>query len=295
MGRPDRSKRPDDGIAAAAPWRAAAAEALRAATYEVLPFDSTEDGVLAHVPSDVALTVTATEAKGIDATVDLAVRLSKNGYHVAPHLPARLVRDRGHLADLAAQLQDAGVDEIVAIGGDAAVPVGAFADARSLLVSLEEQGHAFSSVGVAGYPEGHGTIGHDVIERALHEKAARADVLMTQLCFDARATIRWARNVRAGGVRLPVRVGIPGAINRQKLIRVSSGLGLGQSARFLKKQSNMLWRFFLPGGYSPNRIVRAVAPHLARSDSNLSGFHVFTFNDLASTEAWRQRWLAHLP
>ncbi len=93
---------------------------------------------------------------------------------------------------------------------------------------------------------------------------------------------------------LPIRVGIPGAISRQKLIRVSAGLGLGQSARFLTKQQSMLWRFFLPGGYSPKKLVQQLSPLFDRSDSLLQGFHVFTFNDLDSTESWRQAWLERL-
>lgn len=93
---------------------------------------------------------------------------------------------------------------------------------------------------------------------------------------------------------LPVRVGIPGAVSRQKLIRISAGLGLGQSARFLKKQQNLLWRFFLPGGYSPNRLVTGLISSLERPGSQIRGFHVFTFNELEQTEAWRQDWLRRL-
>ena len=83
-------------------------------------------------------------------------------------------------------------------------------------------------------------------------------------------------------------------MNRQKLIRISAGLGLGQSARFLRKQQNLLWRFLLPGGYSPNRLIDHLAPHLVRPDTTLQGFHVFTFNELAETESWRRDRLARL-
>lgn len=114
------------------------------------------------------------------------------------------------------------------------------------------------------------------------------------LCFDPDTTVSWGRKVRARGVTLPIRVGIPGAVNRQKLMRISAGLGLGQSARFLSKQQGMLWRFFLPGGYSPNKIVQRLAPEFGRPEHVLSGFHVFTFNELAGTEAWRREWLAAL-
>lgn len=288
------SARSDADLSGTILWKAAVVEALSNTTYEVLPFNSTGDKVLANVPGDVALTVTTTQARGLDTTIDLAVELSKNGYHVAPHLAARLVRDHAHLDDIAVRLQESGVDRVFIIGGDAATPVGAFPDAVSLLIALKEQGHVFSSVGIAGYPEGHGKISAGIIEDALRDKAAHASEITTQICFDANATVRWAQYMQAGGMQLPIRVGIPGAINRQKLMRVSAGLGLGQSARFLTKHSNMLRRFFRPGGYSPNKLIRGVAPQLVGSGSNVRGFHIFTFNELDSTEKWRQRLISSL-
>jgi methylenetetrahydrofolate reductase (NADPH) len=268
--------------------------ALANASYEVLPFRNAEANVLAHVPKDVALTVTTTEAKGLEPTVQLASVLCGHGYRAAPHLAARLVRDRAHLTDLVARLRDAGVDGVFVIGGDATEPAGDYPDALSLLRALEEAGHPFTSIGIGGYPEGHGTIGDERIEQALEAKAPYATHIITQLCFDAATTIAWARKVRRRGVELPIRVGVPGAVSRQKLVRVSAGLGLGQSARFLAKQQNLLWRFFLPGGYRPNRLVERLAPAFAQPDNGLCGLHVFTFNDLDSAEAWRQGWLARL-
>lgn len=274
--------------------KAALARALRTATYEVLPFKSAEEKVLAHVPMDVALTVTTTEAKGLGPTIALAASLAKQGYQTAPHIAARLVRDQAHLVDIMEQLSDSGIDRIFCIGGDAAEPAGDFPDALSLLQGLQSAGHPFSWIGIGGYPEGHGLISDKLIEQALKDKAPYATQAITQLCFDADTTIRWARSVHSRGITLPIRVGIPGAISRQKLIRVSTSLGLGQSARFLKKQQNMLWRFFLPGGYSPNKLIEKLTPAFAGDDNNLQGFHVFTFNDLESTETWRQNWLARL-
>jgi methylenetetrahydrofolate reductase (NADPH) len=274
--------------------RDALVRALRNASYEVLPFKRTEPAVLEHVPVDVALTVTTTEAKGLAPTVDLAARLARHGYDAAPHLAARLVRDDAHLTDVVAQLREAGVRAVFVIGGDAAEPAGPFPDALSLLRRLDEIGHPFSTVGIGGYPEGHGHIPAHLIEKALEEKAPQATQVITQLCFHAGTTVSWARTVKARGVALPVRVGIPGAVSRQKLVRISAGLGLGQSARFLKKQQSMLWRFFLPGGYRPDRLVRRLTPGLGEPDNNLAGFHVFTFNELEKTQTWRQQWLARL-
>lgn len=288
------SPEPPQGVRPAGTRREALAQALRNVSYEVLPFKSTEANVLAHVPLDVALTVTTTEAKGLGPTLDMAVRLRRHGYTAAPHLAARLVRDDAHLTDVVTQLTEAGVESVFVIGGDAAEPAGSFPDALSLLRRLDEIGHPFRSVGIGGYPEGHGHIDDELIEKALEQKAPHATQVITQLCFRAETTVGWARGIQARGVALPVRVGIPGAVSRQKLVRISAGLGLGQSARFLKKQQSMIWRFFLPGGYSPNRLVQRLTPSFGRPDNNLQGFHVFTFNELEKTESWRKDWLAHL-
>nr|WP_218008131.1 methylenetetrahydrofolate reductase [Herbidospora sakaeratensis] len=253
---------------------------MHAISYEILPFRDAEESVLTHVPTTVPLTVTTTEAKGLGPTLDLAVRLRGSGYTVSPHLAARLVRDKQELTDIVARLKDAGVDGVFVVGGDAPHPVGTFPDALSLLEVLDATGHHFRRVGIAGYPEGHGTIGRDVIDRALALKTPYATHVITQMCFDARTTLAWAR-----GVELPVVVGLPGAVTRQRLIRISAGLGLGPSARFLRKQQNLAARFFLPGGYRPDRLVAQLSPHVG---GVVAGFHLFTFNELARTEAWRR-------
>jgi methylenetetrahydrofolate reductase (NADPH) len=274
--------------------RHALQRALREVSYEVLPLRGAEESIVNHVPRSLPLTVTATQAKGLERTVELAERLSRHGFDAAPHLAARLVRDKAHLADIVARLRAADVGSVFVVAGDAAEPAGTFGDALSLLEALDETGHAFRRVGIGGYPEGHGHISAELIERALEHKAPHATQVITQLCFHAATTTAWARQVKARGVELPIRVGLPGAVTRQKLVRISAGLGLGQSARFLQKQHSLFWRFFLPGGYRPDRLLQRLAPALGRPEHNLRGFHLFTFNEVARTEAWRQAWLRRL-
>ena len=268
--------------------------ALREASYEVLPLRNAEDAVVEHVPRDVPLTITTTEAKGLTPTIELAERLSGHGFTATPHLAARLVRDKAQLTDIVARLRAAGVTSVFVIGGDAVEPAGTFPDAFSLLDELEAGGHHFRHVGIGGYPEGHGHISAELIEQALERKAPYATHIITQLCFHPATTAAWARQVKLRGVDLPIRIGLPGAVTRQKLVRISAGLGLGQSARFLVKQHSMFWRFFLPHGYRPDRLIERLAPTLGDPEHNLQGFHLFTFNEVARTEAWRQEWLARL-
>src|ERR687890_84724 len=86
--------------------------ALRNARYEVLPTPTVEDKVLEHVPTGRLITVTASPAKGLDATLDLSERLAKQGYAVVPHLAARMIRDRAQLAEICDRLTGAGVRSV---------------------------------------------------------------------------------------------------------------------------------------------------------------------------------------
>ena len=191
--------------------RVTLARALRAVSYEVLPLRSAEGSVVTHVPLDVPLTVTSTPTKGLTPTFELAERLAGHGYRVAPHLAARLIRDRAQLGDIVERLRAAAIDSVFVVGGDAVEPAGTFPDALALLKGLEAVGHPFRRVGIGGYPEGHGHISAELIDRALMLKAPHATHVITQLCFHSRTTAAWARQVKSRGVNQPIRIGLPGA------------------------------------------------------------------------------------
>ena len=225
----------------------------------------------------------------MEATLRLTERLVPHGYRVVPHLAARLFVDQKQVADVVARLREAGVRGVFIISGDSPAPLGRFPDAYSL---LQEVGHAFEEIGIAGYPEGHVAIPPDATDLALKQKASMATRIITQICFDATTTSSWAARVAAFGVGLAVHVGLPGPVSRPKLIRISAGLGLGQSARFLRKQQGLLWRFLVPGGYNPTRLARQLGTAVTETSNNIRGLHIFTFNELAKTETWRRKLLS---
>jgi methylenetetrahydrofolate reductase (NADPH) len=264
------------------------ADLLRNASYEVVPLKSAEQAVVANVPTTVPLTVTVTEARGMAATLDLTERLARQGYRVTPHLAARQFADQDQVRAVVDRLAGTGVRSVFVIGGDAPRPAGEFQDAYALLQALQAVDHPFEEVGIGGYPEGHATIPQEAIDLALKQKAPMATRILTQICFHAATTSAWAAGIAADGVGLPVYVGLPGPVSRQKLMRISAGIGLGQSARFLQKQQSLLWRLLLPGGYNPTRLARQLATEAARTSGNIRGLHVFTFNELGRTEKWRQ-------
>ena len=262
--------------------------------YEVIPLDGVEDDVRAHVPREVKVTVTASPTKGLEPTLELAERLVSAGYDVVPHLSARLVLDDGHLRWILARLERAGVDEVFVVAGDASRPAGQFEGAADLLRAMAREGHSLREIGITGYPESHPLIDDETTIQAMFEKAEFATYIVSQICFDPRVTAQWIQNVWARGTRLPIYVGIPGVVHTAKLLRVSGKIGLGDSVRFLRKHGAWLGRLLLPGAFSPDGLLRELAPVLDDPEGKVAGLHVFTFNELEPTERWRRENLERL-
>jgi methylenetetrahydrofolate reductase (NADPH) len=262
------------------------AELLQRSRYEILPLAGVEEQVLAHVPRDVTLTVTASPTKGLEPTLALAEALVRHGYVVVPHLSARLVADPVELRDIVARLREAAVRNVFVVAGDAEEPRGSFHAAVDLLEALDELGRPFAEVGITGYPESHPLIDDDTTIAAMFEKARHATYIVSQVCFDPAVTARWIEDVWDRGTRLPIYVGVPGAVSRAKLMRVSARIGIGDSLRFLRKNGSFAGRF-LRGGFSPDALVDGLGSVL--DGEKVAGFHVFTFNDVDDTERWRRQ------
>ena len=272
--------------------RTALIEFLRAPRYEVLPTEDIEDMVVSHVPHEVTITVTASPRRGMDATIELARRLSGQGYKVVPHLSARLIRDAAHLKEILAAVDGMGVRDVFVIAGDAREPAGQFPDSVSLLEAMMQVGHGLRDVGVSGYPESHSFIDDDMTIQAMWDKRRIATYIVSNLCFDPRVVKKWVGRVRRRRVELPIHIGMAGVADPAKLLRISTRIGVVDSARFLRGHSNWFLRMLQPGGYDPERFVNALLPDLAAPDRKVAGLHVFTFNEIEPTERWRQQLLS---
>ncbi|GAA3884482.1 methylenetetrahydrofolate reductase [Streptomyces lacrimifluminis] len=267
---------------------------LERVRYEVLPAKSTEEKVLAHVPREVVVTVTASPVKGLEPTLDLAGRLAAQGYRVVPHVPARLLRDDTHLKDVVDRLRGVGVEDVFVPAGDADPPAGAYEGALPVLRRLGELGSPFTRVGITGYPESHPLIHDDVTVQAMWDKREHATYIVSNLCFDARVLGEWVGRVRRRDVALPVYVGVAGPVERAKLLSMATKIGVGESTRFLTKHASWFLRFAAPGGYSPERLLSRVEGVLTAPGAGVAGLHLFTFNQVAETERWRRAVLDRL-
>ena len=270
------------------------ADMLTSARYEVLPTPSIEEKVLEHLPLDRTVTVTASPAKGIEATLSLAERLARHGYATVPHLAARMVSGRGELAEIAARMQAAGVRTVFVPGGDQDPPAGDYTSALDLLEDLTALGRPFPEVGITGYPESHPTISDDLTVQSMWDKRRHATHVVSNLNFDPDSIKTWVDRMRVRGITMPVLLGIPGPIDRAKLLSMATKIGVGDSTRFLVKHKGTLTRLAAPGGFTGERFLERCAPVLARPGSLVTGLHVYTFNQVAETETWRREYLDRL-
>ncbi len=266
---------------------------LAAPTFELLPLKSAHERA-AILPPGSTISVTASPAMGIEATIDLCESLEATGFVAVPHLAARMIHDRAHLADLLARLRGIGTHRVFVVGGDTKEP-GAFLDGLSLLRAMADLGHPFTEIGVPCYPEGHAFIPDGALLEALRAKAEFATSMTTQLCFDAAAIATWLTARRTEGIALPVRIGIPGVAEPHRLLAIGARIGVADSRGFLSKNTRFAARLVRSGGfYRPDGLLEGLAATAARSDSGIVDLHVYTFNNVGPTESWRRRYLERL-
>ncbi|MCA1229744.1 MULTISPECIES: methylenetetrahydrofolate reductase [unclassified Saccharopolyspora] len=266
-------------------------ETLLRSRFEVLPVRGAAERARV-LPAGSTVTVTASPAKGPEATLDTAERLAAAGLHAVPHLAGRSIPDRARLAALLDRAAALGSDEIFVVGGDSPEPAGEFPDALALLRAIEDLGRRPGRVGITAYPERHAFLTDAVTIGALAAKAPHADYAVSQICYDPQRIARWLGELRDRGVLLPVHVGLPGAVDVTKLLRVSMKIGLGESLRFLRKQHGVVTRLLVP--YTPDALVDGLSAHLDEPAPGIAGWHLFTFDEIGRTARWRDDAVARL-
>jgi methylenetetrahydrofolate reductase (NADPH) len=270
------------------------ARVLADPTFELIPLKNAREQAAA-LPRGATVSVTASPGKGIEATVDLTIELEGAGLRAIPHLSARMIRDRAHLSALLDRLEGAGIDRAFVVGGDAEEP-GEFLDGLSLLRAMADLGRLPKDVGAPCYPQGHPDIPDDALLRALRDKAPLVRYMTSQLCFDPNAIATFLAERRAEGIKLPVKLGIPGVAEVPKLLTISARIGVRDASRFVLKNTGLVGAILRSGGvYRPTSLVHQLAPLIADPAANVLGLHVYTFNNVAATDAWRTEMASDLP
>jgi methylenetetrahydrofolate reductase (NADPH) len=257
--------------------------------FEVMPFERAQQEA-ASIPERLRLTVTSSPRQRPEQTIEMAAALAALGHTAIPHLAARAVRDHDHLQTLLDRCTAAGIEELFVIGGDSRAPAGGYSSAGEVLPLIRRRWPGRHVIGIAGYPEGHPLIPDEVLAGALEQKSALADYVVTQMCFDADRVLAWIEDTRERGVALPVYIGLPGVIDRRRLLEVSLRIGVGPSLSFVRKQRGLRQLLRRPAlALALDELYGVLAPHVGSGELNIAGFHFFTLNQLADTWSWQRQ------
>ncbi len=257
--------------------------------YELIPLKSVEQAI-ADLPPGSQTSVTCSPNKGILGTLDLAERVIQAGHHTVPHIAARMVEGPEHCQQIASRLRSMGATELFLVAGDQDPPLGPYTDGLSFLRDFLSTDHGLTTIGSTAYPDGHALIDAGKIHAALHDKqnlilsAGLQSFVSTQMCFDPGKIVSWLEAERRAGLTVPVHLGLPGAVDRTKLVTLGARLGIGASVRFLTKNRKSIAKLMSSSTYDPSELINPLASHFERL--GVTSLHLFTFNEVGATVKW---------
>ena len=259
---------------------------LQNAYMEVIPVPKIEQK-LETISRDTHLAITCSPTKGVDETIELSEILVDMGFNVTPHIAAKCVTNESHLVSIVEKLQEKGIESIFVPGGDKPEPAGDFKNAYELLNCLNSIDHKIKNIGIAAHPEGHPDIEDEALIEELQKKKNLATYIVTQMCFDAELLGDWLCDIKDRGIDLPVWVGLPGVIERVRLLRTSLRIGVGDSLRFLRKKTQVASELMKSSTYYPDNLVTDISEYEKINQTNLAGYHIYCFNQIEISENWR--------
>lgn len=236
----------------------------------------------------VAVTFLPNEENAARIAAVKAVR--ELGFEPMPHLPARRIRSEAQFEDyLGTAVSEGGVRRCFVIAGDPVRPEGPFEDSMALIQTGLFERYGIAALGVGGHPEGHPNMteeaGFAVLEAKCAEIARRgmAPLIVTQFAFDAGRVLDWLKTLRARGVDVPVRLGVPGPAGIKTLMRFAARCGVGASTAVLAKYGISVGKLF--GSAGPDRLVDAL-DHGLGPEHGLVRLHFYPFGGLLKTVEW---------
>ncbi|MCB1462507.1 MAG: methylenetetrahydrofolate reductase [Nitratireductor sp.] len=253
----------------------------------------------ALLPGGTRVYIAHIEGTPIEDMLTTARRLSRDGFEVMPHFPARIIKDKATLEDWIKRYQgEAGIDQALVLAGGVAKPIGDFHSSMQLLESDAFEKHGFKRLHVGGHPEGNKDIDRDgstrEVDAALAWKQAYAErsgidmAIATQFAFDAKPVTAWAERIAANGIKLPIHVGAAGPAKLQTLIKFAMACGVGPSLKVLQKRAVDVTKLMLP--YEPTEVLEALSAYKAsHPESLIEQVHFFPLGGIRTNAEWANR------
>ena len=233
---------------------------------------------------------------GTDTDVTLttgAKRVTELGYRAVPHFASRRLTTKTALEDRIKMMTgEAGVKDVLVIGGGLEKEAGEFASTMEVLETGYFDKYGITNMGVAGHPEGSPDFSDEVALQALRLKKSfseRTDIdmrIVTQFGFDAPLFINWADTIKASGANLPIHLGVAGPAKITTLIKFAAMCGVGNSLSFLKKRGGAIMA--LAAGFDPDEIVNPIEADWQNkgAESAIAQIHVFPFGGIKKSSEW---------
>jgi len=225
-------------------------------------------------------------------TLGALLALREAGLEPVPHIAARRIASRAEARRfLERAVGAAGVAKVLLIGGDAAGPIGPYADGTAFLRDRLLAGCGLQQVGLPGYPEGHPRIPPPALDAALAEKLVLARTqglgayIVTQFCFAPNRIVEYCAALARRVPEVPVYVGLPGPSSPATLLHYAQRCGVSASLRALQAQGMGAVRLITH--VDPSEQLIALARHCQTgSTGNVVGVHLYSFGGIARTAAW---------
>ncbi len=278
------------------PAGSSTASFLRLSSIEITPKQIEKLPLLkARLQPGSRVFVALIDAADLGQQVEAVRQLKAEGFAPVPHVPARFVKDEADLRARIKALAEAGSNTMLVLGGGAPEPIGQYDAAIQLLQTGVFQANGVTCIGLAGHPEGNPDItkvhGEAVLLSALKEKQAYLKAngldgfIATQFLFEAEPVAEWAKGLRAEGIDLPVYVGIPGPATIKTLVKYAAMCGVGNSARFIRKQALNITKLLTVN--TPDEFVKDLAQvHDTRPELGIAGPHLYPFGGFDKLFDW---------
>ncbi len=269
---------------------------LRKASIEITPKQIEKLPILsAKLLPGAQVFIALIDPTEVEMQIKAAAALQQAGFIAIPHVPARFVRDEDDLNARMSAFSKAGVTTILALGGGAPQPIGKFDAAIQLMKTGAFEAHSITRIGIAGHPEGNPDItkihGEATLLEALQAKQAWLKsknikgFIATQFLFDAGPLALWASKLRDAGIDLPLHVGVPGPATIKTLVKYAAMCGVGNSARFIRKQALNITKLLSVS--EPTEFVDQLATlHFDKPELGIAAPHMYPFGGFDKLFDW---------
>lgn len=236
------------------------------------------------------IAVTFLPGEELSQRIEATILVRELGFEPIVHLSARRIESTEQLDWYLGEItQKAGVKRVFIIAGDPPEAEGPYSDSLQIIESGLLEKHGIQIVGVGGHPEGHPNNTPAELWVWMEKKiaAVRAHgmtpLVVTQFAFDDDAIVAWLAEMRARGIDVPVRLGVPGPAGIKRLLGFAKRCGVGASASVMKKYGVSITN--LIGSAGPDKLVNSLNKKLDASHGRVR-LHLYPFGALTASAEW---------